>query len=363
MIAQDLVLVQPMSSITGVVTYIKYEYGTTKGATTAGTVVNTPFALGNVDSTYTSSRVVESFTGDNSTVAFALAWDAALLDNGKLKGGKITVDGSEVTAYTAATASGVTTVTFTTAPATGKAIRIAYVYDNEVVPQNEIPTLKAELASIPVFAKARRIGIYYSQIAQFQAKTDYGFDLADQLAEKAVGQLQYEIDTEVVEFLDEMAGNENADLTWSKNPLVGVSKQEHYAAFAEILEIGKQKIYDLTQRFAPNWMICASNVIPVLAFMPNFKQATTGAINGPYFAGTVGSLKVYVSPKIAPGRFVLGCLGSDMQSAPAAYCPYMPIVPTALLEFADGLNTQGFSTMYDLVKLNENLVIAGKITA
>lgn len=26
----------------------------------------------------------------------------------------------------------------------------------------------------------------------FQAKTDYGFDLGDQLAEKAVGQLSYE---------------------------------------------------------------------------------------------------------------------------------------------------------------------------
>mgnify|MGYP006988921827 CR=1 FL=1 len=30
-----------------------------------------------------------------------------------------------------------------------------------------------------------------SQIAAFQAKTDYGFDLGDQLAEKAVGQLRY----------------------------------------------------------------------------------------------------------------------------------------------------------------------------
>ena len=45
------------------------------------------------------------------------------------------------------------------------------------------------MEAIPLIAKARRIAVYYSQIAAFQAKTDYGFDLGDQLAEKAVGQL------------------------------------------------------------------------------------------------------------------------------------------------------------------------------
>ena len=30
-----------------------------------------------------------------------------------------------------------------------------------------------------------------SQMAAYQAKTDYGLDLGDQLAEKAVGQLAY----------------------------------------------------------------------------------------------------------------------------------------------------------------------------
>ena len=44
---------------------------------------------------------------------------------------------------------------------------------------------------MPLVAKARRIAIYYSQMAAFEAKTDYGFDLGAQLAEKAVGELMY----------------------------------------------------------------------------------------------------------------------------------------------------------------------------
>ena len=73
-------------------------------------------------------------------------------------------------------------------------VKVAYVYDNIVIPQEKLPTLKAEMKSIPLIAKARRIAIYYSQIAAFQSKTDYGLDLGDQLAQQAVGRLQYEID-------------------------------------------------------------------------------------------------------------------------------------------------------------------------
>ena len=63
------------------------------------------------------------------------------------------------------------------------------------------------------------------------------------------------------------------------------------------------------------------------------------------------------------GRYLIGCNGGDMMSAPAVYAPYMAIVPTQLLQYADGGNSQGFSTMYALEKLNENLVVAGKVTA
>ena len=54
-----------------------------------------------------------------------------------------------------------------------------------------------------------------------------GFDLGDQLAEKAVGQLSYEIDTEICNMLVENAA-QDSDLVWSKTLPVGVSKQEHY---------------------------------------------------------------------------------------------------------------------------------------
>jgi hypothetical protein len=41
----------------------------------------------------------------------------------------------------------------------------------------------------------------------------------------------------------------------------------------------------------------------------------------------------------------------------------MAVIPTQLLQYADGGESQGFSTMYALEQLNPALVIAGQIIA
>ena len=62
---------------------------------------------------------------------------------------------------------------------------------------------------------------YFSNLAAFQAKTDYGVDLSASLAEQAVGELEREIDTEITNALYENAATD-ATLTWSKSLPVGV---------------------------------------------------------------------------------------------------------------------------------------------
>lgn len=196
----------------------------------------------------------------------------------------------------------------------------------------------------------------------FQAKTEMGIDLGEVLATQACAELSYEIDTEIVKLLCDNAKAE-ADLTWSKTLPVGVSKRDHYMGFAEIVELASQHIYDRTQKHAANYMIIASNIKPILVMMDGFKAASTAKINGPYYAGDLNGVKVYVSPAIAPGKFVLGYNGGDMLTSAAVYAPYMAIVPTQLLGFADGGMSQGFSTMYDLQMLNDRLLVAGEVVA
>lgn len=110
-------------------------------------------------------------------------------------------------------------------------------------------------------------------------------------------------------------------------------------------------------------MLIASDILPVLTFMKGFTAASTANINGPYFAGTLNGLKVFVTPNIKAGKFVLGVNGGDYMSSAAVYAPYMAIVPTQLLQYADGGTSQGWSTMYDLKLLNRDLLVAGTVTA
>lgn len=354
---------------------LQYTAGSNKGATKAGDVFNSVFGLGKVDPEYTSARVTESFVTGQTTLAwspilpgsFKKADDTVLGDVKIIKA----ADGSTIygtfaseAARQAGTLTGMTfkaadgsTISSYTIVANDK---LAYVYDNQVIPQNDLPILNAKLEAIPLVAHARRIAIYYSQIAAFQAKQDYGFDLGDQLAEKAVGQLRYEIDTEICDGLIAAAGA--AQITWNRAMPTGVSKAEHYEGFSEAVEIAKQIIYDRTKRFVPNYMLIASDILPILAFIKGFQAAPTGSINGPYFAGTLNGVKVFVTPNIKAGKFVLGVNGDDMMTSAAVYGVYMPVVPTQLLQYADGGTSQGFSTLYDFKILNANLLVAGEVT-
>ena len=295
LIAHDLVIVSPMSSMSGYVTYIQYTAGTNKGGVSQGDIFNSPFKLGASAPDYTSARVVESFTGATSpvTASWFPVYDGDATE-AKPRITSITTNAG-VSVPVAADASvtvGTDGKTLTLSNGTGTAIgatdtvKVAYVYDNIRIPQNDLPIYNAEMKSIPLLAKARRIAVYFSNIAAFQMKTDYGVDLSASLAEQSVGELEREIDEEITNALYENAGTDST-LTWSKSLPVGVSKQDHYDAFRETLEAARTKIYNATKKFNPNWLLCARDVIQVLSFIRGWTPSPQGSQAGPYFAGTV----------------------------------------------------------------------------
>ena len=49
------------------------------------------------------------------------------------------------------------------------AVKVLYIYNNQVIPQEKLPTVRAHMRGISLEAKARRIAVTYSQFAAFQA--------------------------------------------------------------------------------------------------------------------------------------------------------------------------------------------------
>ena len=353
LIANDLVIVHPMTSYSGSVAYLEYVSLTEKGGVEKGQMFNSVFGHGKMDEArmnFTSQIIVEA--GNTAT------FDAE--ENGLSYTEGTTV---KFATYKSVMADG--SAVYGDAPE-ADAVKIAYVskqFQMNHVPATEIPAIGPRMKHIPLVAEPRRIAVRYDQITAFQAKTDYGFSLDKQIAEQACGELAYEIDTEIVSMLKEGAGEALTELTWSKTLPVGVSKFEHYNGFLEIVEMAKAIIYDRTKKFHPNYMVVASDILPVLRFVNGFTAAKSVKMNGPYKVGELDGMNVYVSPMMGAGEFFLGLNGNDMMSSAGVYAPYMAIVPTQLLGTPDGGLAQGFSTWYAKALLNKNLLVAGKIVA
>lgn len=371
LILPEIMLVQPMTSIAGYVTYVKYSAGIDKGGVKVDDLFNSPYHMGKMDedrARYTSDTISESHTvvaGDivaDTSRSFTLDW-APVLGIKQLMIGdthyKVVAAGSEVVDESVSFDTNTGKVSFNkddTKFIAGAVVKVLYIYDNVIIPQQEtptsLPTLKASMASVDLHAHARRIAIYYSQIAAFQASNDYGFDMGQQLAAQAQGELQYEIDTEGVKLLSDGAEHD-ATLDFEKyKDDKAISRSQYYEAFSEHIARAKAIIYKRTQKFAPNYMVCGADVLTILPFVKGWTPAPAAVVNGPYFAGTVDSLKVFVSPALADGEFFFGVNGNDLQTSAAVYAPYMAVVPTQLLGLPDGTMTQGFSTMYDMKLLS-----------
>lgn len=348
LILPDLILTQPMSSITGYITYLRYTAGVTKGGVNEGDLFNSVYRHPKMTEdrvNYTAERIVEKIDGEATKVV----WGPVDLDAGF----KFLNDKNEVI-------EGGTLDKEGNFEAPVGATKIAYVYDNVIIPQkgngiNAIPTLTAKMSYMQLHAHARRIAVYYSQIAAFQAKTDYGYDIGEQLSTQAQGELAYEIDTEGV-FMLEKGAEFDKTLAFKSYELANqnayISRSQYYEQFVEILARAKKVLYTRTQKFAPNYMVVGANILTILPYLPGWNAASVSTINGPYLAGTVDGLKVYVSPSIDENKFFFGVNGSDLQTSAGVYAPYMAIVPTQLLGFADGTMSQGFSTMYDMKLLS-----------
>ena len=195
MIVNDLLLVQPMSSFTGNLVYMQYGLGEEKGGVggrnadgSIATITNNPWTLGQHSrerADYTGERVVEVA----KAAEFVPAWGAPEFVEYEAEDGSwVKVERDSEGKF-----------------AVEEGARVRYVYDNIVIPQEKLPTFVGEMKAIPVAAKARRIAVIYSQIAAFQAKTDYGFDFESTISQQAQAELAYEIDAEAVYMLKDAA--------------------------------------------------------------------------------------------------------------------------------------------------------------
>lgn len=162
LIANDLVIVHPMTSYSGSVAYLEYVTKTEKPGIPVNTVLNSAFGLGQMTparQNYASQVVIETAGAEGALSFTAVPGGMTYTEkdaNGKLniKTATYKVDG----VYT------------DTAPSAGS--KVAYVASDlqmTQVPATDIPTIGPKMKHIPLVAEPRRIAVRYDQITAFQA--------------------------------------------------------------------------------------------------------------------------------------------------------------------------------------------------
>ena len=268
---------------------------------------------------YTSRDVLEPVLEANA--AYLPAWPDIIKgsfvdESGVAHDAKFIADADNAVTYLDLAADGTLNV-----PGKG---RLAYSYDMVKIPQNDLPIINVSMESISLTAKPRRIAVYYSQISSFIAKTDYGFDMDRELQAKAVAELAFEIDEEIIHFLANMGrktGNQIPGAVFNKRKPIGISLKDHYESFAAVVETAKKEIYKRTQKFMPSFMLASADLLPILALISSYKPVNVNGVTGPFLAGTLNGLKVFVSPSLKDGEWFLGIKGQDLQTAAAVYAP------------------------------------------
>jgi len=322
LIAPDIVSTQALESKAGMISYLRFTYGTDKGATTAGTMFNNSLYTGRSDQYYSSREIVEEVVTDDVNFEYTPILPGTVTVT--IPDGTVYTDDGQGNLINPATSATVGTINYATgafdcATATD-GTTANYEYNNEQVPDLKVPEINMSLAQIPIYAKSRKLAAYWGFDAAYDLKQQYGTEILDVMSAQAAGEIQHEIDTEIVTRLLNGAAA-GAELTWNKVPPVGVNVIDHYDSFWVRLTEGAKIIFNATQRVQPNFIVCGTNVSAVIECMRNFDGTGGTDAVGPHFIGTLGGrYKVYVVPLIDPDVFVMGYKGTNFLETGLTEC-------------------------------------------
>lgn len=359
-----------MKSRQQLVPYFKFIAENTKGATKAGTIINSPFMnRQGMDENFTG-RIVKNEAVDEDTlmytpvlpgsVSIRLADDITAVDNGA--GGLVNkADNSPLGSIEYGTGhftmSGKTAVTAT------------YQYDNETVGPDATGQYGAKMAKgylaldeFNLVAEAHELACYWSIFSAFAAQQEYGSNIADIAKEAAFSELTAEINTAGFKKLEE-AAIYKPQFNWDASPVLSgsVVPSDYLNMFKLKLGQAAASIYQQTRLSRPNRLSVGSNAAEYISMINGFKADNVEDTVGPYKLGTLDQFEVYVCPDFDPDKWVMSCKSNDIRRNSALFGEYMPLTNTDAIGLANSSVQQGYATMYAMKVVNPDTVVSGKI--
>jgi len=387
LIANKIVSVQPLLGPTGLVYYLRFRYGSNKGAVRGADKLGFPGddvnslqqradGTANLDVFYSHQFVQNETQNDNggdTTTAVTLehvpvlagtvtgtVYDGDVAVNTLVVGsnGSVTVTDigtptNKVTSGTINLTTGALSLTWNNDPGANKVV-VSYEYNMEA--NKDMPEINLAIESEEIAAKTRKLKAVWSYEAQQDLRSQHNLDAEAELTSVLAQEINLEIDREVIGDLRNNAGTVTA---WDFNTALGDTIKEKYESlYVKVVEVSNV-IHRKTLRGGANFIVTSPEVASVFetataGFAPAPSETFTSSI-GIQYVGTVNNRwRLYKDPLFPTGQLLMGYKGDSYMDSGYFYCPYVPLTQTPVVLDPDSFTPRkGLLTRYGKKLLRE----------
>jgi len=370
--AHELASVQPLLGPVGLVFYMKFVYGRTKGAAVAGQDIvenpNESYSSEEIDreEVGTGTGAATNFTGTLSylplkpgTIVFkstASSVELEVIDDGN---GALIGDigaGTNTINYV----TGAFDFDFSSAPDVGEDVYAEYSYDSEG--GEETGEIDMQITSSPVVAKKRKLRTRWSVEAQQDLRNSHGLEAEVEQVSAINNELKFEIDREMITNMNAIA--QNSVTAFSRTPDTGVSYTEHKLAFIDTLTEGSNSIFNTTQRATATWFVGGVNVANLVETLPGFiSQPRPKGTRAVYKSGNLnGQWDFWKDPNFDSNSFLMGYRGDSMYEIGFIFAPYILGYTTATIMLDDFVGRKGMMSRYGKKAIEGKFYCTGGVT-
>ena len=381
LIANKLVSVQPIQTPTGVVYYIHFDYANTKGTIKAGDEFSgNPQQTSPAYATWYSSEKIGPFTvtaaagedldfGEQEGITAFLGTDPAEYRIKRFEVYNRTTGKAIATIYGGAHDN----VTFD--PATGKIVVVnvpeaafadgdnefeAYlVYDQEGT--KKIPEMEFGIDHMNVTVKERKMKARWTKEAEQDMKAYHKIDVEQELIKVIGTQQNYEIDREILKFIDDhiipelsFVHNWTDDAATTGNNTQGNYLDRH-RCLAQKLYAAGTKVATFNHLAPCDWGVISPKVAATLQMLPDWKAGEISNHKSTFYnAGTLGNgtMTFYVDPNrtgVMEDEMTLGFKSKDSTyGAGVVYSPYATWLSKPMQHPENFDEIRGFFSRYAL---------------
>ena len=249
-------------------------------------------------------------------------------------------------------------------------VYVYFVYDQEG--SKHIPEMEFSIGSQTVESTERKLKVRWTKESEQDMRSFHKIDVESELVKTASMQMNYEIDREIIKFIDDSIISDlsfvhdwTADAPSTGNNSSGNFLDRHRGLAQKMYQVSA-KIAQYNRQGPASWAVVSPQVGALLSMLPDFKGEIAGGTFNVFEAGKLGSgLKVYVDPNrhgANANEVLLGYKSNtSTYGAGVVYAPYANWMSNTVTHPDNFDSIRGFFSRYAIKLVERGHFFYGRV--